>query len=125
MREFFRGWKRKCGLLLLGLACVLAVGLVRSFKEYEFFAFHDKEKSGAYLSVISMRGHVTVNREVHLGGRPVPFYAKFPASPDITCSGFIDIPYLAVMLPLIGLSYWLIISKPRKTEPPIPPKATV
>ena len=37
MGEYFRGWKRKIGLLVLGLACVLLVWWVRSIRTKDVF----------------------------------------------------------------------------------------
>lgn len=31
MREFFRGWRRKTGLATLAMACMLTIGLMRSY----------------------------------------------------------------------------------------------
>lgn len=112
MLEFFRGWKRKVSVLTLALACLLAVGYVRSLRVYEFLAFFDKGKSGAYTSIISMRGYVTVAREFHRAGGPIPVYTQFPASENVTCSGLIILPYMLLVLLLAALSLWLLLSKP-------------
>jgi hypothetical protein len=61
MREFFRGWKRKLGVVTLGLACVFAAGWVRSFRTEDSFFY----QIGPYVtdSLFSISGSVGWRRD--------------------------------------------------------------
>lgn len=58
MREFFRGWKRKIGVVTLLMACLFLAGWLRSLNNQETTAFsiHDKLR----CQVLSQDGIVTV-----------------------------------------------------------------
>ena len=42
MDEFFRGWRRKIGVLTLVMACVFMVGWVRSEAMFDMIAYADQ-----------------------------------------------------------------------------------
>lgn len=45
MREFFKPWRRKVGVVALVMACVFAAGWVRSFSVQDYFTFASKTRS--------------------------------------------------------------------------------
>jgi len=48
MREFFRGWKRKVGVVTLVMACAFAAGWMRSFMSNDKIVIHS-ERFGTHL----------------------------------------------------------------------------
>src|SRR5579863_9508898 len=57
MREFFRGWKRKVGLVVLAIACLFVGGWVRSLSTVDFILWHRFDKT---CNVVSGRGRFLV-----------------------------------------------------------------
>ena len=55
MMEFFRGWKRKVGTLILVMACLCAMGWVRSFTDQDVFVRLNNNETHL---VVSMNGCV-------------------------------------------------------------------
>lgn len=56
MSEFFRGWKRKTGLVLLCIACAFAAGWMRSLSKMELFALELKRFSVRLVSTDELVG---------------------------------------------------------------------
>lgn len=141
MREFFRGWRRKTGVLTLVMACVFAAGWIRSL------SFRDEITSCRIpdiYSIASNRGRL-VWKVVH---SPTPYYGPsvdYSVGKDISAFepfsqfeynwirrfvGFevaehtngerfkinrYSLPYWSIVLPLILLSAFLLLSK----RPPV------
>ena len=121
MREFFHGWRRKAGCVLLVMACGLATSWVRSWTiedSIDFMLGHrqqritsDKERllwgawdfteSGTYGW--SSKPHPELS-----GGGFVIFNSQRPS--------FWTISHWTVVLPLTLLSAYLILWKPRKQK---------
>jgi len=136
MHTFFHGWRRKAGVVALGLACVVATGLVRSniLKGGQFVYTEDiirlvrNEQSSE--SIVSRDGVVTWVRLDRQTGRHrddtqphtlATFrtaFAGFPREQFITPDGAgirrLVIPYWSLVLLLTLLSAYLILWKPRK-----------
>lgn len=68
MGEFFKPWRRKLGLVTLLLACVLAVGWIRSFFRYEFI---EAPLGNSAIGVASMHGGIDFYRIVSLNDKPI------------------------------------------------------
>lgn len=51
MREFFKGWRRKLGCVLLGVACALTCGWVRSLETYDHVNMNLREWRYAFASI--------------------------------------------------------------------------
>ncbi len=118
--EFFKGWRRKAGLVTLAMACVLMVGWMRSY------LIIDAVSLGAVK-----QGQSLMSKGGRLGLTDQWFYDKdqlywksftiaqarimFPihGGPDIR---FWVVPYWSLVLPLTLLSAWLILAKPRKAK---------
>lgn len=121
MRELFRGWKRKLGVVTLLLACVSTAGWVRSFYSKDSIVTirtpNLPDRRG-YLSagwISSEQGNIerVTSLAVGRGGKPMIGTAYRNWS----------VPYWSIVLPLTLVSTDLLFSKPRQT-PPTPRKGT-
>lgn len=135
MREFFRGWKRKTGLLTLLLACVFTAGWVRSLMVtdsvnwhlgYEFVFFSHDGHVSAYIRTMNhtfrwTRPHFSTeiyrpftdpgdkqNWKWNFVG--VRFGSKDANEPYFH---MVAIPNSYLVFPLTMLSAWLLLSKSR------------
>lgn len=110
MLVYFRGWKRRAGLVLLLIATVFSVGWVRSHFADDAFVFVGKNLSshrGAIEELVDTSIALT-----DLSGQTRTFSAR------VTCW---RLPYWSVVLPSAALSAWLLLSKhrlPTDTELP-------
>lgn len=133
----YRCWRRKAGVLTLGLACVFVWGWVRSLSVEDEFHFRTR-----YLAV-STNGilYVTYFQDVDS-------LIQFWWSMDDSSSGLfeailwsvnwnwrwqgfgyfcsekgylVSIPYWSIVLPLTLLSTYLLLSKPRPANPIVRP----
>ena len=128
MGEFFKGWRRKAGLVTLAMACVLTVMWMRSRRVFDVVEFtngsqqHQIASASAKLywgaweeSDISAHGRnqwysidlAFFKHPEEIAYLQLDAYANF----DWT------IPYWSLVLPLTLLSAWLILGKPRKVKP--------
>src|SRR6478735_5170852 len=69
MFGYFRGWKRKAGLVTLAIACVFATGWVRSFQGADYLDFYPSSDSKQECT--SNRGAIRWERS-EFGGRYIP-----------------------------------------------------
>ena len=152
MREFFRGWRRKLGVLTLLMACVFAAGWVRSYSIHDMIyglvvLGHEREfhsilgdlmittfQSGQVRIPFYYESYSTNNNTME----PIeygiwPLYVQHPSeifrSTRHFGGQFISIRYWSIVLPLTVLSAFLLLTKPRKsnqkkTLEPIPEKLT-
>ena len=138
MSEFFRGWRRKFGLLTLVMACVAMAGWARSIVVLDIFAI----STGQFrLDWIASSQQQLSWGTTHDDRAPMsPWFTGEPVSIDRTfgpiknewhCCGFGEfhldetgrnpaafsvIPYWAIVLPQTLLSAYLLLSKPRKSN---------
>ena len=129
MGEFFRGWRRKIGVMTLLMACVFAAGWVRSGFCGDGFDYRTA------LRVLSLDCMVLIsvsrveqfywtwpdywslpfsqfdldNTDLKLNLAGILFGVTGDSSHDI-----VAIPYHWIVIPLTLLSAWLLLSKPRK-----------
>jgi hypothetical protein len=61
MPNYFKPMRRKIGVLTLLMVCVLSVGWIRSFANYDFFSIQTRPVENV---IISMRGFIAWNRDV-------------------------------------------------------------
>lgn len=99
MREFFKGWRRKVGCVTLVMACVLTVGLLRSYYNQENLTVYHGQDS--YL-IHSREGRLYWMREQIS-------YGHFELG---------STSYLSIVLPLTLLAACLILRKPHKRTGP-------
>ena len=132
MGEFFKGWRRKAGVVTLAMALLPAIGWMRSYIVEDRLAF----TSGDFRHAISsFQGNVGWDRWLNIppaGGfgwssewrnsnqpiSPRPTY--FRAAPG-SLLGQLQfesraVPYWPFVVPLTLLSAWLILWKPRKAS---------
>jgi hypothetical protein len=121
MREFFRGWRRKVGVVALVMALLLMFGWMRSRVTHDWLqitvgtAHHQFESVGGYLH----------QRLLFLGdrnGMAIRLFAwgtylisddKDYLSPS---TDHAVLPYWSITVPLTLLSAYLILWKPRTTK---------
>ena len=127
MREFFKGWRRKAGLVTLAMACVLMLGWMRSRMVYDQCIWADSNHKNVVYSLNGEFGWLrwSTNRSQQMSFGSVPMgsedEAKWRMLHDMirvmhearewTC------PYWCLAIPLTLLSAWLILGKPRKVKP--------
>jgi hypothetical protein len=68
MREFFRGWRRRAAIVMLGLACILTVGWLRSFSRIEYI---EAPIGISAIGVASMHGGLDFYRITSLENKPL------------------------------------------------------
>jgi hypothetical protein len=102
MREFFWGWKRKCGVVTLLIACVFAAGWVRSCTVDDVFHLFG-------LRFVSTLGAIERSTVTFRG------IGSGFALNDVMV--FWRVPYWSIVIPLTLLSAWLLLSNPRTVNP--------
>ena len=124
MREFFKGWKRKCGCMTLVMATVFMAGWVTSgsYRDHllircgtnSFFAFLSEDGS-LQCALMSFDNPVKFFRFVSWQSMPLPTqYLSI-----MTFTGFdvhYSAPYWSIVIPLTLISLWLLLSKSRKSN---------
>ena len=106
MREFFRGWRRKVGVVTLVLACVFTgfwvLSLISSNKlVIEFSRTNDFAKSIELRSEGGMMQYVE-STELYFG--------------DHDNEVLFAHTYWSIVIPLTLVSLWLLLTKPRKAN---------
>ncbi len=91
MGEFFKGRKRKVGVVTLVMACLFMGGWVRSYSNCDSIRVSYNRCLASYEGVISMN-------QIHFS--PCTYWS---------------FSYLYIVLPLTLLSAYLLLSKPRKS----------
>lgn len=128
MGEYFRGWRRKLGLITLGLACALTLGWLRScykrdrivFQDYtSLIGIKDRIENGKIAGLISEKQLISLTaweavesiNNVKIGG----WMMLFDHAPVYS------VPYWQITIPITLLSAYLLLSKPRQ-KPSAPPQ---
>ncbi|WP_397569543.1 hypothetical protein [Schlesneria sp. T3-172] len=104
---FFRGWRRKLGLLTLVMACVFMVGWVRSHADYAEsvdLSLIQIVSSNGSLEIYDPKGFRTETLEL-ADGRVELVEQNLP---------LFEIDYIVVVIPLTVLTSWLMLSNPGK-----------
>jgi hypothetical protein len=133
MKEFFKPWRRKIGVVTLVVACVLMVWWVRSVSISDQANFHI---DNADLFIVSFDGtfrlfvHIDEFKDADYGVKPgeLPFVDWRPivVDPSKKLETFVwrsewkwqsrVIPFWSIVIPLTILSAWLLLSKPRRSR---------
>lgn len=109
MFEFFRGWKRKCGVVVLCLACISTIVWLRGTKYGDDTIQWPIDDSSRYVVGIPPAGYWFTKQ------RTKTFRFKNGGSTSINEYEWIYvIPYWYVSTPLMLLSAWLLFSKSGK-----------
>ena len=116
MGEFFRGWRRKAGLVSLATACLLMATWFRNHvvtpqtaflgtypESIEFLGFEIISDNGS-LELFDTNGFEEIHFQLP-SGQTIMTEQNLP---------LLEVPYLWLVLPLSLLSAWLILAKPRK-----------
>jgi len=145
MAEFFRGWKRKVGVVTLILACLFMGGWLRSRSKSEWMGI---AVPGSHLNFISgcnrfriVVGYMTMilHQRTHNGivetamivekttdviGSPIYWHIELRTL-EWSIYGRVGIErcemmmfsYWSVVIPLILISAWLLLSRQHKSKP--------
>jgi hypothetical protein len=122
MREFFKGWKRKIGVLMLAFPCIFMAGWVRSY--------NDQTDRCRLLGGILESTNGGIERWEHHNWQEIrrEISDESGAVVDVVNEIHVDlslvwrIPYWSIVIPLTALCAWLFLSKPRPaTNPPTEP----
>ncbi len=126
MKDVFHGWRRKAGVVLLVVACLLASAWMRSQFSREVFCWsigHDAEVVISDDGILSWwrlslqhplrqswnPGFVNRGRDGTYYFRARDWYVELPES-----YSWLSVPYWSIAVPLTLLSAYLILWKPRK-----------
>ncbi|WP_010582798.1 hypothetical protein [Schlesneria paludicola] len=154
MRELFRGWKRKLGVIALVLACVFTGAWVRNYSVRDSINLPTGNSSSIQflsgyqcLNVIAMWTSIPDKEmasfrlyrheegdgvgihagEIMFAGDASPFRPKwfrFGIGERKTTLMTFSLPYWSIVLPLTALSAYLLISKPRASAKLLPSTGT-
>ena len=145
MREFFRGSRRKIGVVTLLVACVFTAGWVRSLSVQDHLLLQNEWWVEVLLSVngelgwlslfgvpgisswgsaksYSLDEKLQVGPYSWMGGirwrwRSFGFgFRELRFGQDVTLR-LRTIPYWSIVIPLTAISLWLLLFKPRKSAP--------
>ena len=109
MGDFFKGWRRKAGLVTLAMACVFMAAGILGTGEYaesvEFLGYQFVTGDGD-LELYDADGFVTTSYQLP-GGEIVFSDHNLPLA---------SVHYLFLVLPLTLLSAYLILWRPRKAK---------
>jgi len=107
MGEFFKGWRRKTGIVTLVMALLSGSLWMRSYRWGEYIAC-------PVARIDSEEGSISFSRS---NGELV--WGTFAVSPGRGLSKHFDIesPYSCITTPLIFLSAYLLLVKPRPKKP--------
>ena len=127
MREVFKGWRRKVGVVTLVMALILMAAWLRSFAIRDTLRIPTQESSHYFRSVtgslqwrrfdstangIAWRSYTPAERE------SAPRWEKWDWSDWMFEDYAWIIPYWSIVIPLTLLSAYLLLWKPRKRTGP-------
>jgi hypothetical protein len=107
MRDFFKGWRRKVGCVTLVMACAVATGWLRSMLTDDYIAAFNR-------TFCSSNGKFYLGPHFSLDWR----YFAWDSGPGLIPSvmAILGTHYSVVIVPLILLSAYLLLWKPRPKE---------
>ena len=144
MREFFRGWRRKLGVVTLVVACVFAAGWVRSTIIADEFDYSFNHTSSRIIALLD--GHIVWMIFDHVRPTNVPAIGFYFNEPFQTFDKFYHdksktwkwrfcgiavgraensgkseitifvVSFWSIVIPLTLLSAFLLLSKPRQSN---------
>jgi hypothetical protein len=152
MAEYFKPWRRRIGLLTLGMSCMFTAGWVRSLCSREFIFIDFEIPIGGRIHVYTSASQMDI-----LIQRSTGWHFDFgEVDPIVGLNAFDDVWFFnvrqieeeivdgvlqvapgyevrlyfyAIVIPLTLISLWLLLSKPKgsnqeKITEPVPEKAT-
>ena len=128
MREFFRSWKRKVGVVTLVIACVVMMEWMRSYVAMDVLRFGGNKRQ---QGVVSLNGELCwwawnvseVDWSLQPNERPISDAVAHELTARRETSTYGDgrrewiIPHRVIVLPLTLFSAYLLLSKPRPAKP--------
>jgi len=116
MREFFKPWRRRVGLLVLTVSCAMTALWVRSFRMHDQIVLR-RDEVGNGLVIVSWSGGAYLSR-VQLPLSPLPFLITHELPLDDPIRHQHDVPYLPIMVALTLLSAGLLLVPARNRNRP-------
>ena len=135
MGEFFKGWRRKIGVVTLVMACVFAAGWIRSFTITD--EIWTVTPNSVRYGIASWQGGVEYSKLKYVAvlkpqwgraAQPIGGNSKRTTQSPWVFHGRIEsnnggpthlhglgVPYWSIVMPLTLLSAWLLFSKPRQS----------
>jgi hypothetical protein len=140
MREFFRGWRRKVGVLSLVMACLFAAGWVRSMYSNDFVFIEFGFPFGGRINIYTSPDQMDILLQRSMGwcfdfGKVEPIRKRsrltdvwlfdiheieekieddvLQVAPGYKVSSFIHV----IVIPLTALAAFLLLSKPKTSNP--------
>jgi hypothetical protein len=120
MGEYFKGWRRRLGVVTLVMACVFAAGWVRCSLISEQLQIRISDST--VCAIASGKQSLSWLMYNNAGySHPIRFYSASPPGktyslqtnwPDPNNIHIIRLPYWSIVLPLTLLSAWLLLGKP-------------
>lgn len=137
MREFFRGWRRKLGVVTLVMACGFMAAWIRSLRTIDIgtLCLIQPHVVGITSTQRGIEFHYERNKPEMLGHRS-GWYSYVRANPSdrslesilqemmldtLWDSAVSPIPHWLIVLPLTLLSAWLLLSKQPPTKVNVQP----
>lgn len=132
MREFFRGWKRKLGVVSLVVACALAAAWVQTFSACDILILKwfsvasldsamgiifETKRAAQWHTVIWQHTDRTDIDSVLASDAEWQWQMLgfgYVTSPTIKSTTILFIPYRFIVIPLAVVSAYLLLSKPRR-----------
>jgi len=139
MGEFFKGWRRKIGVVALVMACVFIAGWVRSFSMMDFMllpslqgndprrldrclvswdqclvVLREGRRTGSYISSRpygDLRDRLFNNPALEWKWSGFGFGSG--ATKGAPLHSLVAVPYWSIVIPLTLISAYLLLSKPR------------
>ena len=127
MGDYFKGWRRKVGLLTLLLACVFMGGWVRAETVSDVVRFDFGRRQHRAFTIRNRIHWASYESQCKYWDCPIAWATTDPFDFSIffTLSEITpvkeyrawELPYLTAILPLTLLSFFLLLTKPRPSNP--------
>jgi len=135
MGDLFHGWRRKAGCVALAMACVFAAGWVRSMTVSDVVLLPNRNIlwGGSYDGYLWLRWTLETDassredwyfqwksddlNDPYIIYEKDPYGRPNPTPRFLSNPGFFKIRYQSIVPPLMLLSAYLLLSKPRVAKP--------
>lgn len=115
MGEYFRGWKRKLGLVALVLACSFAAGWLRGVFRGELIHLPNQ------LAIVNERHALSLVKPQKMPNWPSFIHSQYRVWNGFELAPILSVPYWSLVLPLTAVSAWFLLSRqpqPKAIKPP-------
>jgi hypothetical protein len=119
MSEFFRGWRRKTGVLMFVVACMLIVEWAKTRVNADYVTY-EMQRGGTVIK--SSGGRLSVSAIIlgEFEKYPIWRWTSAPPTAEILRQlgrRSVEISYAALVIPMTLFSAYLLLSKPRPRKP--------